>query len=98
MSKPPLSQRTILLLTELSRRGIRGRTATLFLRKYAQPRIAQQIDYYDHEVNFRGGLPHWAATPWLEHRIRHDKPAPEGYLPASHSVAAILRAVAYRAS
>ena len=90
------SPRVMALITELNRRGLRGRVAKLFVRKYAQPRIARQIDYYDHEVGFRAGLPLWAASPWLARRIRRDLPAPEGYLPSSHSVAAILKGAPYR--
>lgn len=97
MTPTHYSPRGFLLLTELNRRGIKGGSAKLILRKYAQERIARQIDYHDHEVSFKAGLPLWAGTPWLAHRIRKDLPEPEGYFPASHSVAAFLRAVRYRA-
>lgn len=96
---PPIhSPRVTVLITELNRRGLQGPVAKLFVRKYAQQRIARQIDYYDHEVAFRAGLPLWAASPWLARRIRRDAPAPEGYFPSSQSVAMFLRVVPYRPS
>ena len=97
MRPPSTSPRVLVLLTELNRRGIRGRLAKLFVRKYAQQRVARQIDYYDHEVVFRARLPHWAAAPWLAHRIRHDVPPPADFLRSSGAMAEQLSAVAYLA-
>jgi len=98
MSTAPLSQRSLVLLQYLNRRGIRGRAAKTILRKYAQLRVAKQIDYYDHEVVFRGHLPEWAGTPWLEWRIRRDLPAPSDFITSSQSLSHLLQLMPYRPS
>lgn len=98
MHNPRLSRRSLLLLDALIERGVRGRTALLYLRKYAQERLARQIDFYDHEVVFRAKLPAWAATPWLAHRIRRNPPAPEGYLATNRALAGAIKRVPYRPS
>lgn len=98
MHTPRLSRRSLLLLDALIERGIHGRLALLFLRKYAQSRIARQIDFYDHEVVFRGKLPAWAATPWLAHRIRQNSPAPPDYLATNQAFATVLGRTRYRPS
>lgn len=68
------------------------------LRKYAQQRIARQIDYYDHEIVETAHLPTWAATPWLAWRIRYDSVPPAGFLRSSGSLQERVRAVPYRES
>ena len=96
MSTASLSQRILLLLSALNRRGIRGQRAKTILRRHAQQQIARQIDFYDHEIVFRAKLPAWAATPWLAHRIRHDAPPPSGYLESSQSLSEELKLTPYR--
>jgi len=96
MSTAHHSQRNFLLLSELNRRGIRGKQAKTILRRHAQKQIAQQIDFYDHEIVFRAHLPAWAATPWLAHRIRHDPPPPSGYLASSQCLNEQLQRIPYR--
>lgn len=98
MSTAPLTQRVLLLLSELNRRGIRGKHAKTILRRHAQQQIARQIDFYDHEIVFHANLPAWAATPWLAHRIRHDSPPPRGHLESSQCFTERLRLIPYRYS
>jgi hypothetical protein len=98
MSTASLTQRVLLLVSALNRRGIRGTRAKTILRRHAQQQIAQQIDFYDHEIVFRAKLPAWAATPWLAHRIRNDSPPPGGYLESSQCLSEQLRLIPYRQS
>lgn len=75
------SERRILLISALNRRGIKGEEARVLLHRYSQVRIARQVDYYDFEITSARGirLPAWAATPWLSHRIRRNVPPPNGF-------------------
>ncbi len=74
----------LFLLGALNERGIVGKPAVTLLRHFSHERIVRQIDYYDFEISsFDGlGLPLWAASPWLLHRIKRDTAAPRGYRPA----------------
>lgn len=75
------SERRLLLIGALNRRGLKGEEARILLHRYSQERIARQIDYYDFEVCSAAGLnlPLWAAAPWLSHRIRRNRPPPATY-------------------
>ena len=79
MALPHLSPRALELVGALNRRGIAGPRVRTLLKRYSHRHLALQIDYYDHEVVFHAKLPHWAATPWLEYRIRHDLPQPTDF-------------------
>jgi hypothetical protein len=90
---PDSSTRTpiLILITALNQRGIRGPECRGLLRRYAQRRIAQHIDYYDFEVSTRAALPRWAAAPWLRHRIRRNLPPPPDYRPPPYGLMRELR-------
>lgn len=86
------SERRLLLIGALNRRGLKGGEARILLHRYSQERIARQIDYYDFEICSAAGLslPLWAAAPWLSHRIRRDRPAPATYRPTDAGLLADL--------
>jgi hypothetical protein len=96
MSPHSLSERSLILLAALNRRGIKGPGALTLLKRYSQQHLALQIDYYDHEIVYRAALPEWAATPWLAHRIRHNAPAPKHMVLASKSLTQALRRIPAR--
>lgn len=90
MSPHSLSERSLILLAALNRRGIQGPGALTLLKRYSQQHLALQIDYYDHEIVYRAALPEWAATPWLAHRIRHNTAPPRHMVLASKSLSHLL--------